>query len=201
MVSVLASVLAVACVVRGMLVMLDSRQRVVQHLVEQEQLYQQLRPEVRRLREHQAALEQRLRDLDRITLVQGRAEAAFQRIAQALPDTAWLTTAILTKTTALEGTLEGRARSFQGVTELMERLKSAGWETVKPLSTTVVTDAVTGAEQMLGSRGIAIDWKAGRGHVRVFGEVWSARGEMTLKSGDAVRVTARDGLTLTVEPE
>ncbi len=60
--------------------------------------------------------------------------------------------------------------------------------------------AVSGAEQILGSRGTVIDWDGGHGHVRVLGEVWSARGESALKSGDAVRVAARDGLTLMVEP-
>lgn len=60
--------------------------------------------------------------------------------------------------------------------------------------------AVTGSEQLLQSRGTVIDWENGSGHVRVLGEVWSARGEGIFKHGDAVRVSARDGLTLTVEP-
>jgi membrane-bound serine protease (ClpP class) len=59
---------------------------------------------------------------------------------------------------------------------------------------------VTGAEQMIGIRGEVVDWADGRGSVRVHGEIWSARGNGTLHAKDAVRVVARDGLTLIVEP-
>jgi membrane-bound serine protease (ClpP class) len=61
--------------------------------------------------------------------------------------------------------------------------------------------AATGAEGMIGSRGQVVDWQAGRGDIRVHGEIWSARSDKELKSGDAVRVTRREGLTLIVEPE
>ncbi|MGA7486067.1 MAG: nodulation protein NfeD, partial [Xanthobacteraceae bacterium] len=61
--------------------------------------------------------------------------------------------------------------------------------------------AVTGAEQMIASRGKVVDWQADRGNVRVRGEIWSARSDKELKSGDAVRVIRREGLTLIVEPE
>ena len=47
----------------------------------------------------------------------------------------------------MDGVIEGYARSFQGVTVFMDRLKSlAGWTTVKPLGTTVTTDPATGKE-------------------------------------------------------
>jgi membrane-bound serine protease (ClpP class) len=59
---------------------------------------------------------------------------------------------------------------------------------------------VTGAEEMIGSRGSVVEWHDQRGAVRVHGEVWSARAERALQTGDAVRVVNRDGMTLIVEP-
>ena len=61
--------------------------------------------------------------------------------------------------------------------------------------------AATGAEEMIGSRGQVMDWQAGRGNVRVHGEIWSARSDREVKSGDSVRVMRREGLTLIVGPE
>jgi membrane-bound serine protease (ClpP class) len=57
----------------------------------------------------------------------------------------------------------------------------------------------TGAEEMIGSRGNVVEWHDKRGAVRVHGEVWSARAEVTLSAGDAVRVAGREGMTLIVE--
>ena len=59
----------------------------------------------------------------------------------------------------------------------------------------------TGAEQMIASRGRVVDWQAGRGNIRIHGEIWGARSGKELKPGDLVRVVRRDGLTLIVEPE
>jgi membrane-bound serine protease (ClpP class) len=61
--------------------------------------------------------------------------------------------------------------------------------------------ATTGAEGMIGSHGQVLDWQARRGNVRVHGEVWRARSDKELKSGDAIRVVRREGLTLIVEPK
>lgn len=58
---------------------------------------------------------------------------------------------------------------------------------------------VTGAEQMIGMEGRVVDWENGRGHIRVHGEVWSARAATPLSEGTPVRVERRDGLTLHVE--
>jgi membrane-bound serine protease (ClpP class) len=58
---------------------------------------------------------------------------------------------------------------------------------------------VTGAEQMIGLEGRVVDWENGRGHIRVHGEVWSARAATPLAAGTPVRVERRDGLTLHVE--
>ena len=56
---------------------------------------------------------------------------------------------------------------------------------------------VSGSEELIGARGRVID----EGSVRVHGEVWSARSDVALQSGDNIRVTGRDGLTLLVAPE
>jgi membrane-bound serine protease (ClpP class) len=58
----------------------------------------------------------------------------------------------------------------------------------------------TGAEEMIASRGVVIEWKGSSGQVRVHGEIWAARAETPLKPGDRVRIVARDGMTLFVEP-
>jgi membrane-bound serine protease (ClpP class) len=59
---------------------------------------------------------------------------------------------------------------------------------------------VSGAEEMLGASGIAHEDFSGPGHVLVHGEIWQAESEQPLNKGQTVRVTARDGLTLHVEP-
>ncbi len=60
---------------------------------------------------------------------------------------------------------------------------------------------VTGTEQMIGLEGRVVDWQDGQGHIRVRGEVWSARAPASLEPGAPVRVGRRDGLTLHVEPK
>lgn len=59
---------------------------------------------------------------------------------------------------------------------------------------------VSGAEEILGATGIAHEDFSGPGHVLVHSEIWQAVSEQPLNKGQAVRVTARDGLTLHVEP-
>jgi membrane-bound serine protease (ClpP class) len=53
---------------------------------------------------------------------------------------------------------------------------------------------------MIGVEAEIIDWDGERGHVRVFGEIWTARAKQALRPKDKVRIVARQGLTLTVEP-
>jgi membrane-bound serine protease (ClpP class) len=59
---------------------------------------------------------------------------------------------------------------------------------------------VTGPEQMAGTIGPVVEWRDGRGHIRVRGELWEARSSASLGPGDRVRVVAIDGLTLDVQP-
>jgi len=59
---------------------------------------------------------------------------------------------------------------------------------------------VTGAEQLLGARGTAVAGFPGAGSVHLRGEVWTARCPQPLPPGMPIRVLARDGLTLVVEP-
>jgi membrane-bound serine protease (ClpP class) len=57
----------------------------------------------------------------------------------------------------------------------------------------------TGAEEMIGSVGEVVSWNAGGGDVRVLGELWAAKSQARLATGQRVRVTGRDGLTLLVQ--
>jgi membrane-bound serine protease (ClpP class) len=58
----------------------------------------------------------------------------------------------------------------------------------------------TGVEGMLGALGVVLESLAPRGKVLVHGEYWDAVSRTLLERGAEVRVTAIDGLTLTVEP-
>ena len=59
---------------------------------------------------------------------------------------------------------------------------------------------VTGAEALLGAEGEAVSWHGTEGRVRVLSEIWRARSAGPLTPGARVRVIARDGLTVVVEP-
>jgi membrane-bound serine protease (ClpP class) len=59
---------------------------------------------------------------------------------------------------------------------------------------------VTGREQMIGSIGVVIDDSDVEGWARVHSELWRVRSKEPLKRGEAVRVTGKDGLVLTVVP-
>jgi len=60
---------------------------------------------------------------------------------------------------------------------------------------------VSGAEQMVGSTGEALDAFIGQGSVRVHGEVWSARTDNPVETGQRIRVTGIQGLILEVTPD
>ncbi|AUB81905.1 NfeD family protein [Candidatus Thiodictyon syntrophicum] len=59
---------------------------------------------------------------------------------------------------------------------------------------------VTGGEQLIGAGGTAVAGFPGAGTVHLHGEVWGARCPQPIPPGAAIRVLARDGLTLVVEP-
>lgn len=57
-----------------------------------------------------------------------------------------------------------------------------------------------GAETLIGAIGVAVTACRPAGTVRVQGEIWQARSDAGAAAGQRVRVQARDGLTLIVEP-
>ena len=59
---------------------------------------------------------------------------------------------------------------------------------------------VTGSEELIGSVGVVLDDADTEGWARVHSEQWRVQSALPLKRGQAVRVTARNGLILTVAP-
>jgi membrane-bound serine protease (ClpP class) len=60
--------------------------------------------------------------------------------------------------------------------------------------------AHTGAEGIIGERGVAISPIHRDGKVHVHGEIWNARSVTPIQTGRTVQVIRIEGLTLTVEP-
>jgi membrane-bound serine protease (ClpP class) len=59
----------------------------------------------------------------------------------------------------------------------------------------------SGPETLIGATATVIEDCAPAGQVRVHGEIWNARSTEPVAAGGTVRITALDGLTLSVEPE
>jgi membrane-bound serine protease (ClpP class) len=59
---------------------------------------------------------------------------------------------------------------------------------------------VAGAETLIGAEGEALFWRGTEGRVRVESEVWRARAAGELQPGTRVKVVAREGLVVVVEP-
>jgi membrane-bound serine protease (ClpP class) len=59
---------------------------------------------------------------------------------------------------------------------------------------------VSGAEELLGASGIALDDFDGSGSIRIHGEVWTARSDSPVRRGQQIRVSGRHGLVLEVTP-
>ena len=136
--------LAAGLTARGMMTIVRAREDRLGQLTKQERVYQQSRQEVRAALQRHQRLEARLQQLQGLARRRRAVSDAVRQVVAALPDDAWLTKLELTKSGALEGVFEGHARSFQSVTRLIEQLKSSGvWAVVKPLATTVSTDAET----------------------------------------------------------
>jgi len=59
---------------------------------------------------------------------------------------------------------------------------------------------VTGVQAMVGERAEVLEAFSGKGRIRYGGEIWNARSSAAVQSGQIVRITQVDGLTLWVEP-
>ena len=147
-VSAVSAAAAMGLAAHVMLTTLSRKQDALQVLMKQEQTYQSLRPEIRALTAKQSRVAHRLDQLMELSRRHSLVPDALERMIEALPDEVWLTKAELTKADdALTGGLEGHSLSFQGVTKLMDQLKSGvGWSIVKPLATTVTADQASGKE-------------------------------------------------------
>lgn len=145
--SALLAVAALGAGVSGMMVVRSRRAVILESLETQERLYRTLRPKAQALLRHQQYLKLRSDRLERLAAERVLLTQVLARLADALPEHVWLTKLECTKNGLLEGLVEGRATSFQDVTQLLERLKTvAGMTTVKPLATNVVVDPSTGKE-------------------------------------------------------
>ena len=139
----------------GMLEVRERHARVLGALERREQLYQSLRPDARALLQRQEGLEQRTLQLERVAAEAAVLTRLFGQVVEVLPDAIWLTkfeaSSNLSPTNTVptdmaEGLLEGRANSFQDVTQFLDQLKRiAGMRAVKTLSTNVIpaSDAST----------------------------------------------------------
>jgi Tfp pilus assembly protein PilN len=148
---VVSALAALAIFGVGLAGMLEVRQRrvaVLQALERQERLYQTLRPEVRALLQRQHQVEQRSQQLEGLITQAPVLTQVLAQVSEALPEAVWLTSLEVSKSgTLLEGLAEGRGKSFQDVTQFLDRLKTiGGMTTVKPLSTNVTTDPATEQE-------------------------------------------------------
>ena len=61
--------------------------------------------------------------------------------------------------------------------------------------------AQVGAETLIGATAVVLSPCRPGGQVRIQGEIWEALCAAGADPGERVRVTARDGLTLVVEPD
>lgn len=61
--------------------------------------------------------------------------------------------------------------------------------------------AVTGAEEMIGIVGKALEDIAPEGRIRVHGEIWKAHSDAPIKKGQRIRVVGMQGLVLEVVPD
>lgn len=142
-------VLALGFAGQGMLEAYRRQLAILRALEQQERAYQALRPEVRAMLQHQQDTERRIARLTR--LAQGAAEVPqlVATAAQALPPRVWMDKIELGRDDRTQATIEGRARTFQELTEFMDRLKVSGSiAAVRPLSTDVVPDPETGKESV-----------------------------------------------------
>ena len=60
---------------------------------------------------------------------------------------------------------------------------------------------VSGAEQLIGSQALVLEWQGLEGYVWALGERWHARADKEFTPGQKLKVQELDGLTLIVSPE
>jgi membrane-bound serine protease (ClpP class) len=58
---------------------------------------------------------------------------------------------------------------------------------------------VTGREALIGAEAEIVSWQGSEGRVRVSGEIWQARSDVSLTAGRRVKIVGRDGLILQVD--
>jgi len=143
----LAALLAAGFGASGMLDVRRRYTRALEVLEKREQVYQNLRPEIRTLIQSQSQLEDRIRSLRGLVSSRSAVGSFLVNVNAAMPDEVWLTKVEATRTDVLEGFIEGRGKSFQAVTAFIEQLKLLpGVRNVKPLSTKVMKDEKNGRE-------------------------------------------------------
>ena len=59
---------------------------------------------------------------------------------------------------------------------------------------------ITGEEALIGAEGETLSWLDDKGRIRLRGEIWAAGAARPLQPGSRVKVVARNGLVLIVEP-
>jgi Tfp pilus assembly protein PilN len=134
----------ISCCASAMWAIWRSRQATLRAVLAQEQLHTRLRPDAQSLLKQQRHLEERLQHLTQLIETHAVLVAAVGQIVEALPDEIWLTKLELSRIGRPEATVEGYAKSFQGMNRLMEQMKATGpWASVKPIATAVTTDATT----------------------------------------------------------
>jgi Tfp pilus assembly protein PilN/Tfp pilus assembly PilM family ATPase len=145
--SALFTVIALGFALSGMMEVRSRRAFILQALEKEERLYQTLRPKAQALLRHQQRIQERSDQLQQLAADRVVLTRLLSQAAAALPESVWLTKLDYTKNGVVEGMLEGRATSFQDVTQFFDRLKTvAGMTNIKPLATNVITDQSTGKE-------------------------------------------------------
>lgn len=148
--SAVSAIFMMVCSVGAMAHIWQRRAAVVRALEEREHLYQRLRPDVRSLLQRQERLQQVTAQLEGVAADADLLTRGVAAIAEALPDGVWLTRmAWVKRDTGPGGQVEGTARSYQDLTQLLERLKTLPqMDQVKLLSSAVVVDPVSGREHV-----------------------------------------------------
>lgn len=140
-------VVALGCGISAMTEVWQRRTRTLALLEARERHYQALRPEVRQLLKQQEHVQDETAQLRGLAADRTLLSQAVVDVTRAMPADVWWTKLNLSKDERLQGLVEGQAKSFQSVTQLIDQLKSAaGMTTVKPQATNVVTDAASGQE-------------------------------------------------------